>query len=143
MASWSGAAQYAEFAMCDAATRGNFAIVGDRFSVKPAIFAMEPSARAIEMASDESADRLIDIVNRLDALDRKLVDGFAAVDRRFDEEHSHFQTLSEASRSDFNNLYDFVKAFAESTDARFDDLDRDLAIRFADVYAAIAASRRA
>ena len=29
------------------------------------------------------------------------------------------QTLYEASRSDFNNLYDFVKAVAEATDRRF------------------------
>ena len=70
----------------------------------------------MEMASNESADRLIDIVNRLDALDRKLDDRFAAVDRRFeqvdqrfDKEHSFFMTLSEDSRSDVNNLYDFVR----------------------------------
>ena len=116
------------------------------------------------MAPDESADVLINVMNRLEALDRKLEDRFAALDRkldagfaavdtrleqvdtrfkqidmRFDTEHSHFQALSEASRSDFKNLYDFVTASAVATNARFDQLDADLATRFADVYAAIAA----
>jgi hypothetical protein len=109
------------------------------------------------MASNESPDRLIGIESRLEALDRKLDQRFAAidarfdnvderfdkVDERFDKEHSHFDALYEASRSDFNNLYDFVQAVAQATDARFDRLDNELAKRFADVYAAIAVSRRA
>jgi hypothetical protein len=107
------------------------------------------SAPTMEMASNESADRLIDIVNRLDALDRKLDDRFAAVDRRFeqvdqrfDKEHSFFMTLSEDSRSDFNNLYDFVRAQAEATDARFERLEAQHAIRFADIDTAISALMR-
>jgi len=114
------------------------------------------------MAS-ESSDPLVRIENRLEALDRKLDERFSAIDRRFavvderfaavddrfgqihqrfDEEHSFFKALYEASRSDFNNLYDFVKAHAESTDPRFERLDKDLDARFADVFAAIAAARR-
>ena len=83
--------------------------------------------------------RFKQVDRRFEQVDKR----FEQVDKRFDQQRSRSQALYEASRSDFNNLYDFVKAFAESTDARFDALDRQLAVKFADVYAAIAASRRA
>jgi len=108
------------------------------------------------MASNESPDRPIGIESRLEALDRKLDERFAAIDarfdrvdrrfdqldRRFDEEHAHFQTLYEASRSDFNNLYDFVKAVAEATDRRFEQLESHHAVRFADIDTAISVLMR-
>ena len=117
----------------------------------------------MDMASNESSDALTRIEHRLEALDRKVDERFAAVDRRFeqvdkrfeqvdnrfeqvdkrfDEQRSHSQALYEASRSDFNNLYDFVKAFAESTEGRFAQLEAEHAVRFADIDTAISVLTR-
>lgn len=99
-----------------------------------------------------TADHLEAIDGRLARLDAKVDERFAGVDARFgevdkrfervdervDEEHSHFNALFEASRADFNNLYDFVKAQAERTDARFDQLQAEMRTRFADLQSAIA-----
>lgn len=92
-----------------------------------------------------TADRLGSIDDRIDRLDAKVdarfeqIDQrFEQVDKRFDEQHSYFKTLHEASRSDFNNLYDFVKARTDGLDTRFDRLQAEMNSRFADVQKAIA-----
>ena len=107
-----------------------------------------------------TADHLKAIDSRLDGLDAKIEARFAAVDarfgevekrfdevdrrfgevdKRFDEQRAHANALFEASRSDFNNLYDFVKAQAERTDARFDQLQTEFRTRFADLETVITA----
>ena len=99
------------------------------------------------------SDHLQAISDRLDRLDAKVDERFAAVDvrfsevdrrfeqvdRRFDEQRAHTSALYEASRADFNNLYDFVIAQAERTDARFEESESRNAARFADLQTAIAA----
>jgi hypothetical protein len=47
--------------------------------------------------------------------------------------------LYEASRADFNNLFDFVKAEADRTDERFNELHVELRARFVDLHTAIKA----
>ena len=100
-----------------------------------------------------TGDHLKAIDDRLDRLDAKIevrfgevdqrfeeVDKrFSEVDKRFDEQRAHANALFEASRSDFNNLYDFVKAQAEKTDARFDQLQTEFRTRFVDLQTAITA----
>jgi len=90
-------------------------------------------------------EHLKGVDNRLDRLDAKVDARFEQVDKRFEqvdvrfeEQRSYFKTLHEASRSDFNNLYDFVKARTDSLDTRFDRLQTELNSRFADVQKAIA-----
>ena len=103
-----------------------------------------------------TADHLQAIDNRLDQLDAKIEARFAAVDarfgevdkrfgevdKRFDEQRAHANALFEASRADFNNLYDFVKAQAEKTDLRFDQMQTEFRTRFVDLQTAITALTR-
>jgi Skp family chaperone for outer membrane proteins len=99
------------------------------------------------------SDHLQAISDRLDRLDAKVDERFAAVDvrfsevdrrfeqvdRRFDEQRAHTSALYEASRADFNNLYDFVQAQAKKTDAQLESLQPETLVRFADLQTAIAA----
>ena len=99
------------------------------------------------------SDRLDRLDGRLDRLDAKVderfgaVDGrfsevdrrFEQVDRRFDEQRAHTNALFEASRADFNNLYDFVTAQAERTDARLDQFQSETRVRFTDLETVVAA----
>jgi tetrahydromethanopterin S-methyltransferase subunit G len=110
-----------------------------------------------------TADHLKAIDDRLNRLDAKIEARFAAVDarfgqvdkrfgevdkrfgevdKRFDEQRAHTNALFEASRADFNNLYDFVKAQAEKTDLRFDQMQTDFRTRFIDLQTAITALPR-
>ena len=85
--------------------------------------------------------RFADVDKRFEQVDKRFeqVDKrFEQVDRRFDEQRAHANALYEASCSDFNNLYDFVKAQAERTDARLDQFQAETRIRFADLHSAIA-----
>lgn len=79
--------------------------------------------------------RFVEVDKRFDRVDRRLDD----VDGRLDGQRSEFRALFEASRSDFNNLYDFVKAQAERTEARFGQLQTEMRTGFADVRSAITA----
>jgi tetrahydromethanopterin S-methyltransferase subunit G len=79
--------------------------------------------------------RFSEVDRRFEQIDRR----FEQVDRRFDEQRAHTNALYEASRADYNNLYDFVIAQAERTDARFEESESRNAARFADLQTAIAA----
>lgn len=91
----------------------------------------------------EQVDRRFEQVDkRFEQVDQRFDDvdqRFDDVDKRFDEQRAHSSALFEASRADFNNLYDFVKAQAERTDARFGQFQTELRTRFADVQSAITA----
>jgi len=116
--------------------------------------------QAISDRLDRLDGRLERLDGRLDRLDAKVDRGFATVDKRFatvderfvtvevrfaevhgrfDEERARTDALFEVSRENFNNLYDFVKAQAESTDGRFAQAESENRIRFADLQSAIAA----
>jgi hypothetical protein len=94
-------------------------------------------------ATDERLDRLETKTDRLetkvDQLETKVDRLETKVDQRFDEQRAHTNALFEASRTDFNNLYDFVKAQAASTDARLDQIQTEAMARAVDLQAAIAA----
>jgi ribosome-associated translation inhibitor RaiA len=83
----------------------------------------------------EVDERFERIDRRFEQVDRRL----EQIDRRFDEQRAHTSALFEASRVDFNNLYDFVKAQAERTDARLDRIQVEALTSAADLHAAIAA----
>jgi hypothetical protein len=92
------------------------------------------------------AAHLLALDGRLDRLDAKVDERFEQIDRRFeqvdvrfDEQRAHTNALFEASRGDFNNLYDFVRAQAERTDARFEQIQTEFRTRFADLHTAITA----
>lgn len=96
-----------------------------------------------------TADHLQAIDDRLGRLDAKIDERFAGVDARFtgidkrlEEDRAHFDALYEASRADFNNLYDFVKAQAEKTDVRFEQMQTEFRTRFIDLQTAITALTR-
>lgn len=103
--------------------------IGERFAAVDAHF-VESDGRLAGIDR-----RLIDVDRCFDGVDRRFDD----VDGRLDEQRSEFRALFEASRSDFNNLYGFVKAQAERTDARFDQAQAEIRTRFADVQTAIMA----
>jgi predicted nuclease with TOPRIM domain len=94
-------------------------------------------------ATDERLDRLETKTDRLetkvDQLETKVDRLETKVDQRFDEQRAHTNALFEASRADFNNLYDFVKAQAARTDARLDQIQAEAVVRAVDLQAAIAA----
>ena len=86
--------------------------------------------------------RFGEVDRRFGEVDKRFVDvdkRFGDIDKRFDEQRAHANALFEASRSDFKNLYDFVKAQAERTDARFDQLQTEFRTRFTDLQTAITA----
>lgn len=80
-------------------------------------------------------ERFAAVDARFEQIDRR----FEQVDRRFDEQGAQMRALFEASRADFNNLYDFVRAQAQRTELRFDQIEADSLTRTADLHVAIAA----
>ena len=90
--------------------------------------------------------------DRVERLEAKLDERFAApaarfeqvtsrfeqIDRRLDEQRTHAGQL-ERQRADFQRLYDLLKAHFERTNAWLDRIESANVVRFADLQSAIAA----
>ena len=109
----------------DAKIEARFAAVDARFG-------------EVDKRFGEVDKRFGEVDKRFDEVDKR----FGEVDERFDEQRAHANALFEASRADFNNLYDFVKAQAEKTDLRFDQMQTEFRTRFVDLQTAITALTR-
>ena len=94
------------------------------------------------MPRQTTSNRITTLDDRLDRLESKVDDGFAAVhkrfesmDKRFDEQGSRSQALHEASEERFRNLYDLIESQGAKTDARFTERQKDIQANTASLHA--------
>ena len=84
----------------------------------------------VEARFEQVDKRFEEVDKRFEQVDKR----FDQIERRRQEDRAHFDVLFEASRDDFRNLYDLVKALGEKTDARFEQLHLELRTNFADIH---------
>lgn len=84
-----------------------------------------------------TAEHLKMIDERLGHFEAKVDERFEQVDKRFADQRSHFDSLAEAARDQFRNLYDLMTAQAQKTDDRLNQIETEIRVGMRDMQAAL------